>query len=61
MDTQEIESKLPKQDLARVKQCGTEMHEATNGNISVSTVERNALGVRSPALLEQEQEIRAQR
>lgn len=61
MDNQEIESKLPKQDLTRVKQCGAEMHEAANGNISVSTVERKVLGTRSPALLEQEKGIHTQR
>lgn len=52
----DVVKKIDQHDLARVEKCGVDMHEATEGKISVSSIERKALGIKSPALLEQDRE-----
>lgn len=59
--TANIASKIDHGDLARVEKCGLNMNEATEGKITVSSVKREVLGVKSPALLEQDHRKGAER
>lgn len=57
----EIANEIDPHDLARVEKCGLDMHEATEGKISVSSIKREVLGIRSPALIEQDKAKSAER
>lgn len=56
LEEKNLEDLLTKEDLEEVKECGAEMDRAAGGQISIEAQERQALGVKSPAVLEHQKE-----